>query len=114
MDYFLGEVQVSNQLHTAFQDARNSGKKVNIILVEDLSMAGNESACANCHGSGEIMMERIIGGPSEAPMHVKKGGIAATTYIDERWYKRILEHFVCPVCHQSGRTVKGVKQELAL
>ncbi len=114
MDYFLGKVQVSYQLHTAFQDARKDGKKVNIILVEDSSMAGSLSACANCHGSGVIMMERIIGGPSEAPMYVKKGGVAATTYIDGLWYKRILEHFVCPACHQSGRTVKGVKQELAL
>ncbi len=114
MDYFLGKVQVSYQLHTAFQDARKDGKKVNIILVEDLSMAGSLSACGNCHGSGIIMMERIIGGPSEEPMYVKRGGVAATTYIDGLWYKRILEHFVCPVCHQTGRTVKDIKQEVIL
>ena len=114
MDYFLGKVQVSNQLHRAFQDARASGKKVNIMLVEDSFMAGQTLACKNCHGSGEIMMERIIGGPSEAPMYVKKGGVAATTYIDGLRYKRILEHFVCPACHQSGQTVKRVKQEVIL
>ncbi len=114
MDYFLGKVQVSNQLHRAFQDARASGKKVNIMLVEDSFMAGQTLACKNCHGSGEIMMERIIGGPSEAPMHVKLGGVAATTYIDGLWYKRILEHYVCPSCHQSGRNVRGAEQELQL
>ncbi len=114
MDYFLGKVQVSYQLHSAFQDARKDGKKVNIMLVEDSSMAGKTLACKNCRGSGEIMMERIIGGPSEAPMYVKKGGIAVTTYIDGLWYKRILEHYVCPSCHQSGSKVRGAEQELQL
>ncbi len=114
MDYFLGKVQVSYELHTAFQDARKGGKKVNIILIDDSFMASSESACGNCHGSGVIMMERIIGGPSEAPIYVKQGGIAATTYIDGLWYKRILEHFVCPTCHQSGQAAKGIRQEVIL
>ena len=78
------------------------------MLPEDWQIK-NPSICRNCGGIGEIIIETITGGPKTSPMRVDPTSGETTTYIDEKWYKRKLECYLCVVCNGVGKS--AVKQE---
>ncbi len=90
----------------AFEDAlsiRRNGGKVHLMVAEGISEVNNPSTCPNCEGTGEIMIEVFTGGPAIMPMPVDPTSGQVTTWFEDKWYRRELTCYGCPMCQATGK-----------
>lgn len=111
----LGKTFVSDKQLERIQQLRKKGGKLHLLLPElwEEDYAVLENSCLNCRSTGQIAMEIIVGGPAKVPFQTNpyeraknKQPIETTTTIGESYYKRIIEVFICPICHGSGNAAE--------
>lgn len=120
MTWRLSDVIVPKQ---AYEDAYaiiKRGGKAHLLRDECWSNYDHSMAylCPNCRGIGELILEVITGGPKEEPIKTnpakdqKEGRpVNMTTWMDGKWYRRVLHSYVCPPCLGSGRVQKVEVEE---
>lgn len=101
----LGGRDVPEAMFNEIKGVRARGGKVHICLPE----GGGTGNCANCDGCGHLILQRVVGGPSDTPPS-SGGANGSLTFMDGVWYLVKNELYNCPVCHGSGRTQEIARQ----
>ncbi len=103
MTWVLNDTVVPQVAYEDCRRIKGASGKCHLMLPEVYQLR-NPSICINCGGIGEIIIETIVGGPQPSPMRVEPNSGAATTCIDDQWYKRKLNSYICVVCNGTGKS----------
>ena len=117
MTWTIGDVVVPKTAYEDYESIRRNGGKVSVMVCDywhdDYELP---YVCLNCHGTGKIIIEVITGGPYDVPTNTNPGELArakkpieTTTFIKGKWYKRVLNSYICTACNETGRRPVDVK-----
>ena len=103
MIYELNKTLVPQKAYEDVLSIRRNGGKCHLMIAGFVSEVVNPSMCPNCEGTGEVMIEVNTGGPAITPIPVDPTSGPVTTWIDDKWYKRQLNCYGCPMCQATGK-----------
>ena len=110
MQYHLNDTIVPEGMHSRASSVKKRGGKVFLVVptldFDDEAEARTKAAlagksfCANCDGSGKLLLQVFTGGPYKTA-----AGLRHVTWHEGSWYIQETVQFVCPECRGSGLLV---------